>query len=134
MNACAYSSKEFDTDAEVPAPALTVPRLVDVDRLPSAAPVEAPNRIGYVISFSYHGTEIRLGRPLRIELNPGEDTVVVAYAPAVSVGGAGSTVGAAIADLCESLYLMWNGLRSDTAPLDPSAEEALKRLGTFLPA
>ncbi len=133
MNARAYNLG-FDADAEVPAPALRVPRLVDADRLPEAAPVEPPNRIAYVNSFPYHGAEVRLRRPLRIELNLGEDTAVVAYAPAVSVGGAGSTAMAAVDDLCESLYLLWSGLRSGSAPLDPSAEEALKRLHNFLPA
>ncbi len=134
MNARAYSPRGFDADAGVQAPPLRLPRLVDADRLPTAAPVEPPNRITYVISFPYHGAEVRLRRPLRIELNAGEDTAVVAYAPAVSVGGAGSTVEAAVSDLCESLYLLWEGLRSASAPLDLSAEEVLKRLGIFLPA
>lgn len=133
MSAYAYSFKELDADAEVSALARRIPPLVDVDKLPTAAPVESANRIGYVTSFSYHGSEVRLRRPLRIELNPGEDTAVVAYAPAVNVGGAGSGDDGAIEDLCESLYLLWLGLRSDS-PLDSSAEEALKRLGTFLPA
>ncbi|MFH0899319.1 MAG: hypothetical protein V2A73_01690 [Pseudomonadota bacterium] len=74
-----------------------------------------------------------LRRPLKVELAPGDEVPVTAFAPAIGVWGCGNTIEAAFRELGQATHALHQNLES-TPPesLDSSARELLSQLRVFL--
>ncbi len=91
-------------------------------------------RIDYLVTIGAGEEQIRLRRPIKVEVCVGEDMPVVVFAPDLEVGGAGFSIEHAFRDLSLTAWLFWKGLSSGDTPLDESARESLSRFHAYLPA
>ncbi len=90
-------------------------------------------RIDYLVSIGAGEEQIRLRRPLKVEIGTGEDMPVVVFAPDLDVGGAGFSIEHAFRDLSLTAWMVLKGLTNGDAPLDASARESLARFHVYLP-
>ena len=87
----------------------------------------------YLSHVDAGGKHRRFRHPLKVEIEPGSDGVVV-FAPAVSIGGAGRDAAAAIADLSDTLWALWLELGpTPEEQLHESARTLVRRLRYLLP-
>ena len=138
-NALAYA--DVDHPGEMLSPPTEAPTLTLIDTAPpgSGPSIRAlPNRLSVgprsvMPSFVYVRPDA-LGRlPLKVDLAPGDDTGVTAYARAIGVGGVGPSVDDAIRDLLSTAVSLWEDLRATPArDLHPSGRALLHRLCAFL--
>lgn len=78
------------------------------------------------------GSPRRLPRPVKLEVEEGEDRAFVVYAPMLKLGGTGNTIGSAAEDLVDTALSLWDELRQTPAEqLDGSAMMLLRRLRTL---
>jgi hypothetical protein len=90
-------------------------------------------RIDYLVSIGVGADQVRLRRPLKVEIGAGDDMPVVVFAPDLEVGGAGFSIEHAFNDLSVTAWLLWKGLTNGDARLDESAHESLARFHAYLP-
>jgi hypothetical protein len=89
--------------------------------------------VDYLVTIGTGDEEIRLRRPVKVEVSAGEDMPVVVFAPDIEVGGSGFSLEHAFRDLALTAWLLWKGLTEGEAPLDASAREALSRFRPYVP-
>ncbi|MBI3182027.1 MAG: hypothetical protein HYZ28_07765 [Myxococcales bacterium] len=110
--------------------------LVDVDLLEESSVVKPAERwsesaVVYLNSYRFRNREHRFAVPLKIELSPGEEGII-AFAPAILVGGAGPDEGRAMTDLFNTaLSLFEEFSRTGESRLHASAKQALRRLRLY---
>lgn len=127
MSALAYRTnlRNVDDEEAVRAP-LSFPTL-----RPSPI-IKSPEReIGYLLALQLGHERKRLARPLKVEISSGEDVAFMVFASATETWGTGDSLEAALTDLSDTTWALWDELRQSPS-LDAHARELLSRLDLFL--